>query len=147
MKNENSAAELTSNRLPWTITIVSLILCGFLGYTTWNVQKDNQKLELVQIIDKSEIRILKEDIAKAENRPTYDEGYKDALIRLGGPQKVGDYQKGWDDAMKVSGDYAAGYHAAIRQFEYIKTGSRWLVQEPKEKDRTGLCGTNPVDKK
>jgi hypothetical protein len=129
-------------KILWTITIGSLLGCGFLGYTNWQTQKENHKLSLLNAISIAEHRILKDEIASLDRRPTYDEGYKNALIRIGGPQTPGAYQDGWDDCMKVIGqdsNYADGYHAAIQQFGYTKTSTmaRWLVPEPKEKAVTG----------
>ena len=124
-------------KLAWAITVVSLVLCSLLGYNTWTVQKDNQKLSLENLIYQAEHRILKDEIATQDRKPTYEQGYKDALVLIGGPQTPGAYQDGWDDAMKVYFDasYADGYHAAIQQFGYTKTSTmaRWLAPEPSKK--------------
>jgi hypothetical protein len=109
------------------------------------VQKENQKLSLQNVIYHAEHRILKDELYQKEralaDRPTYEQGYKDALVRVGGPQTPGAYQDGWDDAMKVYADkgYADGYHAAIQQFGYTKTTglARWLVPESKTEDKGG----------
>lgn len=140
-----------ASKSPWAmIALVTIACCGFLVWTNWNTQKENQKLGLQNVIYQAEHRILKDEIYQKERalaeRPTYEQGYKDALVRVGGPQTPGAYQDGWDDAMKIYGTdngYADGYHAAIKQFGYTKTTAmaRWLVPEPKigsEKDKEGV---------
>lgn len=136
-----------SGHMTLAIITVSVICCGVLAYNAWTVQKENQKLGLQNVIYQAEHRILKDEIYQKEralaDRPTYEQGYKDALVRVGGPQTPGAYQDGWDDALKIYGTengYADGYHAAIKQFGYTKTTamSRWLAPEPKissEKDK------------
>ena len=132
------------------IVLGCVIALGFMAWTTWNTQKENQKLGLQNVIYQAEHRILKDEIYQKERalaeRPTYEQGYKDALVRVGGPQSPGAYQDGWDDAMKIyasENSYADGYHAAIKQFGYTKTTAmtRWLIPEPKigsEKDKGGV---------
>ena len=67
-----------------------------------------------------------------EKQPNYNDGYRDAIIKMGGPQGPGSFQDGWDAAIRVLGDgsYTTGYHTAIKQFGYTKEGNtRWLVEE------------------
>lgn len=140
-----------------TLLLVSVLALGFMAWTTWNTQRENQKLSLQNVLYLAEHRILKSEIYEKDraldSRPTYEQGYKDALVRVGGPQTPGAYQDGWDDAMKIyasENSYADGYHAAIKQFGYTKTSTmaRWLIPEPKigtEKDKTGV--PTKVDKK
>lgn len=138
-----------STKLAWSISGVTLALCGFLAYNTYTVQRDNQRLSLINSINQAEYRILKDEIASLERQPKYDEGYKAAIIRMGGPQTPGAYQDGWDDAMKVIGaesNYADGYHAAIQQFGYTKTAgmTRWLAPEPKIAETKKTDGSAPA---
>jgi len=130
---------------------MSLIFCAVMAYVTWRVQRENQKLSIVNTIFEHEHRIIKdgmeelrEKIIEYKEKPTYDQGYKDALVKLGGPQNAGSYQEGWDDATKAYGifervdgklSYADGYHAAINQFGYTKPASmnRWLAPDPEDK--------------
>jgi hypothetical protein len=116
----------------------SLAICctAFLvsGYQLYKYSSENQQLILSNVIYRAEHRLLKDEISELERKPTYEQGYKDALIRSGGPQNSGNYQDGWDDAMKVAGEghYSDGYHAAIQQFGYQKPKTRWLVAEQNE---------------
>lgn len=111
------------------------IFSGFLSFSTWNQKAENHRLNLVNSILTVERNILKDEISQLEHKPTYEEGFKDAIIRMGGPQTPGSYLDGWDAAIKVIGDsgYADGYHAAIQQFGYQKLNEtkRWMVPEPK----------------
>ena len=124
-----------STKTGWTIAGISALCIGAMTWHTWNIQKESQRLSLVNSIYDAEHRILKDEISELAGKPTYDQGYKAALIRIGGPQIPGAYQDGWDDALKLCGaenNYADGYHAAIQQFGYTKTTAmaRWLVPEP-----------------
>jgi len=109
-------------------------LCCFSGFIMWNQKAENHRLSLVNSILTLERNILKDEISQLESKPSYEEGFNDAIIRMGGPQNSGSYLDGWDAAIKVIGDsgYADGYHAAIKQFGYQKMGEtkRWMVPEP-----------------
>ena len=136
-------------RIAWTVAGISLVCCGVLSYNKWIIQKENQRLTLINSIQQAEYRILKDEISELNGKPTYDQGYKAALLRVGGPQTPGAYQDGWDDAMKMYMDssYADGYHNAIAQFGYTKTAGmcRFLVPEPKGSNGNGYLysGTHP----
>lgn len=124
-----------STRTAWNSAGICALFIGVMTWYTWSVQSENQRLLLVNSIFNAENRIIKDEIAELAALPTYDQGYKAALIRVGGPQQPGAYQDGWDDALKIcntESDYADGYHAAIQQFGYTKTTAmnRWLVPEP-----------------
>ena len=72
------------------------------------------------------------EINLIENKPGYNDGYRDAIIKIGGPQSPGSYQDGWDAAIRViaDGSYATGYHTAIKQFGYTKEGNlRWIIED------------------
>ena len=132
----------------WYVSITSLSLCGYAFYTTWQVQAENQKLSMIKAVNDErrvlladELRIQQEQIedlarqvVEAKQNPSYQDGYRDAIVRMGGPQTPGAYQDGWDDALKTVNyeGYADGYHTAIKQFGYAKTSNmtRWLVPDP-----------------
>lgn len=120
----------------WIVS-VCVIACGVMSYKTYTTQRENQRLHLASILYDLEHRLYKDEIKEWEQKPTYDQGYKDAIIRVGGPQSPSAYQDGWDDAMKVIGtqaNYADGYHAAVQQFGYSKTHlCRWLVPVPEHR--------------
>lgn len=114
----------------WVAAGICGLAFGISGVQYIQVCSYNQRLALANVIYQAEHRILKDEIRIQEQKPSYDQGYKDALIRLGGPQSPGAYQDGWDGAMIVAGEggYANGYHAAIQQFGYQKPDtSRYLI--------------------
>ena len=132
-----------STKTAWIIAGISALCIGTMTLYTWNIQTENQRLVLVNSIYNAEHRILKEELADLLAKPTYEQGYKTALIRVGGPQNPGAYQDGWDDAAKIfnnKNSYADGYHAAVEQFGYTKTTAmnRWLVPE------SNIAKTTPV---
>ncbi|RTK94081.1 MAG: hypothetical protein EKK64_09245, partial [Neisseriaceae bacterium] len=89
------------NNLNLYFIVPLLGLVFILGYETYHVSRLNQVLSLDNVITKAENRILKDEVTELDRRPTYENGYKDALIRKGGPNDKGDYQNGWEDAMKL----------------------------------------------
>jgi len=138
-----------STKIGWIIAGISALCVVAMAWHTWNIQKENQRLSLMNSIYGVEHRILKDQIFELADKPTYDQGYKAALVRVGGPQTPGAYQDGWDDAMKICGaenNYADGYHAAIEQFGYTKNTAmnRWLIPEPKIADNSIKEGTVPA---
>ena len=138
-----------STKTGWVIAGISALCVGGMVWHTWNIQKENQRLSMLNSIYEAEHRILKDEIYEFSTKPTYEEGYKAALIRLGGPQVPGAYQDGWDDALKIYGEnggYAEGYHAAIAQFGYTKNTAmtRWLVPEPKIANKSNTDGIVPA---
>lgn len=118
----------------WFLAAAGLVVGGFSVYKHWDAKAENHRLNLVNSILTLEQNILKDEISELANKPSYEEGFNDAIIRMGGPQTPGSYSDGWDAAMKVIGDggYADGYHAAIKQFGYQKMGEtkRWMVPKP-----------------
>lgn len=113
------------------------ICLGFLStifaYKIWDLKQENHRINILNSIYNAERRILKDDISELEKKPTYDQGFKDALIRVGGPQSDGLYRDGWEDAAKLFCDasYTEGYHNAIQQFGYTqpKGTVKWLVPQ------------------
>jgi len=117
-------------KLFWIVPVLSLVVSLASLYHAWDVKNENHKLSFLNSIFKAEIRFLKEDLDQFQKKPTYDQGYKDALISVGGPQSPGAYQNGWNDAYKVFAEnkgYSDGYHAAIQQFQYQTNTVKMLV--------------------
>lgn len=116
----------------WIIAGIFGTFACISGYGYYSKDKANQKLALDNIIYVAENRILKEEISSLERKPTYEDGCRDTIVKIGGPQTPGAYRDGWDDAIKTldTRNYADGYHTAIQQFGYAKTtNSRWLIAE------------------
>ena len=119
-------------KTPWIIAGIAGAFACVSGYGYYLKERDNQNLALNNTIFIAENRILKEEISSLERKPTYEDGCRDTIIKIGGPQTPGAYRDGWDDAIKTldTRNYADGYHAAVQQFGYMKTtNSRWLIAE------------------
>ncbi len=120
-------------KMPWIVSVVCIALTCAASYGYYIKNQQNQKLSLMNLIYEAENRILKEEIAELEKRPTYEQGCKDAIIKMGGPQYPGSYKDGWDAAVLTfdTKSYSDGYHTAIQQFGYQKSkGDRWLIEDP-----------------
>lgn len=118
-------------KTPWIIAGIAGICTCISGYGFYERNQSNQRLAINNIIYIAENRILKEEISSLERKPTYEEGSRDSILKMGGPQIPGAYRDGWDAAILTfdTNGYADGYHAAIRQFGYAKTNPRWLIAE------------------
>ena len=120
----------------WKISTFALtVVSAGLLYETWFVQRENHKLSFMNWTYQAEHRLLKDEIRELEQKPTYENGYKDALIKMGGPQNPGPFQDGWEAAMKVVGygSYTTGYHTAIQQFGY-RDSKYYLVSAPTKEE-------------
>lgn len=109
----------------------SVIVVLALGYSAFKTIEARQyRIQAENLMYQN--NILLGEINLIENKPGYNDGYRDAIIKIGGPQSPGSYQDGWDAAIRVIGDgsYANGYHTAIKQFGYTKEGNlRWIIEE------------------
>ena len=68
------------------VVTFSILLAGVMAYQAWIAQQENHRLKFLNTVFSAENNILKDEIRSFEAKPTYDQGYKDALIRVGGPQ-------------------------------------------------------------
>ena len=128
--------ETPAKRTYYGYLLLSAIIVG-LVYYAYTGKQENQRLQLLNIINQAENRVLKTEIHALEQnaKPSYEDGYKDALIKAGRPTAPGAYQDGYEAAMKIVGEggYAEGYHAAIKQFNYQPNKNVvFLVDEPKK---------------
>lgn len=115
--------------------IRSWILASLLAAATcYAVVRDIESRQLKMQSDSLSYdnNMLLGEINIIQRQPNYNDGYRDAIIKMGGPQGPGSFKDGWDAAIKVLGDgsYTSGYHTAIKQFGYTKEGNKWLVDEP-----------------
>jgi hypothetical protein len=94
------------------------------GWQFYNGDQQKGKTELQSSLTEQEIRLLQQELATERAKPTYDEGFRDALLRRGGPNQPGSYKDGYEAAIKLMGNkgYADGYHNAIEQFGYQTEG-------------------------
>lgn len=81
----------------------------------------NQELKLKCVLSDAHCQVLQGEVRQMEHTAstaqTYDEGYRDALIRMGGDAK-GTYADGYAAAVMLykGKSYTEGYHNAIGQF-------------------------------
>lgn len=116
-------------------SIRSYFLSGFVfvaaaGFCFYK-QTEINKIAYENTTLRFENSIIYNDLRYLESTPNYEDGYRDAIIKMGGPQTAGSYLDGWNAAFKVIGanNYAEGYHTAIKQFGYTQQGSKWLIEE------------------
>ena len=108
----------------------------------YHITKTNQ-LELKNILLEREVSLLKSEVDAESRKPSYEDGYSDAVIRVGnGDAFQGTYADGYKAALTVVGDgsYARGYHNAITQnaemakiLEQKNTPSEADFKKPAEK--------------
>ena len=120
--------------------ITVIVLSFFWGYNIYKNDLEQNRLNAKIDYIESENRLLRDKNHFVQKQPTYEDGYKDCLIHMSGGN--GSFKKGFDAAIKLMNnqDYASGYHAAIKQFEYF---GEMLVPPPEvtktTKDSSGIC--------
>jgi hypothetical protein len=129
----------------WIIAGITGVCACISGYGYYAKNQENQRLALNNIIYIAENRILKEEVSSLERKPTYEEGSRDSILKMGGPQIPGAYRDGWDAAIQTldTKSYADGYHAAIQQFGYAKINPRWLIAENEGLPKSVIEKTQP----
>jgi len=70
------------------------------------------------LVERGRAALLQDEVSELSRRPTYEQGYRDAIIRAGTPDAPGNYKDGYFAGFLAVGDagYADGYHAALEQF-------------------------------
>jgi hypothetical protein len=103
----------------WVLGIATVVLGFLFAKSSW----DNSSLKLLNMLQYQEIELMRDECReyqfKLTSNPTYEEGYKAALLR----RNNGSYSDGYEDAKIVydgSNNYTQGYHAAITQFGFLK---------------------------
>jgi hypothetical protein len=121
----------------WVLAAATVVL-GFLY-----IQKswENSNLTLLNNLQDAELRIVDDECQEYRHQlstmPTYEDGYKAALLK----RNAGTYSDGYQDAKIVfdgSNNYAQGYHAAITQFGFLKDvnkeSAEKIVKDAKPED-------------
>lgn len=104
--------------------VAGLVLFGiFTGYYAFKTDWEKTKLQTLNMLQERQIELMRDECREFEYKlstmPSYEEGYKDALIK----RNAGSYADGYADARKIfdsSNNYTAGYHAAVTQFGFLK---------------------------
>lgn len=96
-------------------TLVLVVVATYMGHVLIN---ESNRFVLMRDIYSAENRILKDELYTERSKPSYETGYRDAIVRAGFPSGNGSYKDGFDAARKLYGDgsWATGYHTAIEQF-------------------------------
>lgn len=122
--------ETVPARRNWMILEVLIAVIAItVAIVTFRYESENNRLQSESMIHTERIRLLQDQLREYEFRlttaPTYDQGYKDALVK----SQVGTFEDGYVAATKVlkTGSYADGYHNAIEQF-----GTGWLADKERE---------------
>ena len=119
-----------SNRFHINVSLVCVGFAVIFLADAYNTRHDlrasknfSEARGLLYETEASRSRLLQDDLYEISSKPTYQEGYRDAVIRAGTPTHSGAYRDGYYAAFLALGDtsYADGYHAAILQFGYPKT--------------------------
>ena len=121
------------------LVVVAAFIAAF-GFSMYKQLELNQ-LRYENTTIRFENSMISNEIRAIESMPNYNDGYRDAIVKIGGPQSAGSYQDGWDAAFKVIGSssYSEGYHTAIKQFGYTKDGNtKWIIQE-------SIPANNPIN--
>lgn len=125
-----------------TIVCLTAVVCC-LSSMLYAYRTDRQNALLMQAvqINKVEREYFVDTINEMNRLPTYEQGCKDTLVKMGGPTQPGAYRDGWDAAMSLNGEgWAGGYHAAIQQFGYQKPDtSRYLAELRELEDKSELA--------
>ena len=101
-----------------------LLLAAGWGMLIWGAvihRKAESEYRILQdslLIERGRSALLQDELAELSRRPTYEQGYRDAIIRAGTPEAPGNYKDGYYAGFLAVGDggYADGYHAALEQF-------------------------------
>jgi|APGre2960657404_1045060.scaffolds.fasta_scaffold32638_2 hypothetical protein len=81
-------------------------------------ESEHRILQESLMIERGRSALLQDEIGELSRRPTYEQGYRDAIIRAGTPEAPGNYKDGYYAGFLSVADagYADGYHAALEQF-------------------------------
>lgn len=105
------------------LTIGSCILTVLLGIQFVRSEAYNLRLQAVQTMETQRLALLQDQlrdyefkVLEYENR-TYDDGYRDALIR----SNAGTFADGYEASKMIyeNKSYVDGYHNCLKQFGYV----------------------------
>lgn len=103
---------------------ILLAVIFFLCCYAYRSNSEFSNLKILSDIESERSRLLADELNEIKYefsfKPTYSEGYRDAIIRMGTPTQPGSYRDGYYAAFIALGDasYADGYHAAISQYNF-----------------------------
>ena len=101
------------------IFVLFFCMCYSL-FSTFYIVYFNSRQSMMSELYRAESRILRDELNEMKYKPTYENGYSDAIIKMGVPTNPTSYTDGFMAAAKIyqNANYADGYHNAIKQFGY-----------------------------
>lgn len=116
-----------SNRKPYFSTAILLATIFFLFVDAYRTRCEIANVKILGDAETQRSQLLYDELNEIKYdylmKPTYNEGYRDAIIRMGTPTQPGSYRDGYYAAFLALGNsgYSDGYHAAIAQYGFPKT--------------------------
>jgi hypothetical protein len=116
-----------NNRKPYFSTAVLLATIFFLFVDAYRTRHEITNLKMLGDTESQRSKLLSDELNEIKYdylmKPTYNEGYRDAIIRMGTPTQPGSYRDGYYAAFLALGNsgYSDGYHAAIAQYGFPKS--------------------------
>lgn len=120
------------------ICAVLLLTTAVLGYYLYKSERENDLLAVENVAVLLKVWNQEQQLKELERRPTYEQGQKDTLIKLGAPDGPSAFRDGYDLAVSLyaNAGYSEGYHQAIFQFGYQPVNtSQYLVPEPSPSEK------------
>jgi len=106
--------------ITWAFVASTVVFGFFFAKKNWECTH----LTFLNTLQNRQLDLMRDECReyqfKLATNPTYDDGYKFALLK----RSNGSYSDGYEDAKLVfdgSNNYASGYHAAIAQFNFLKS--------------------------
>ena len=111
---------------------IALVFLGYSIYVSHMYVVETNKNITVKELFAAENRILKDEIYAERSKPTYENGYRDAILRAGSPSGSGAYRDGWEACAKLytDGSWTSGYHTALEQFGWKNESTAFKNSNP-----------------
>jgi hypothetical protein len=111
---------------------IALVFLGYSIYVSHMYVVENSKNTTIKELFAAENRILKDEIYAERGKPTYENGYRDAILRAGSPTGSGAYRDGWESCAKLytDGSWTSGYHTALEQFGWKNESTAFKTNKP-----------------
>ena len=111
---------------------IALVFLGYSIYVSHMYIVESNKNATIKELFAAENRLLKDEIYAERSKPTYENGYRDAILRAGPPTGSGTYRDGWEACAKLyaDGSWTSGYHTALEQFGWKNESTAFKNSNP-----------------
>jgi hypothetical protein len=111
---------------------IALVFFGYSIYVSHMYIVESNKNATIKELFAAENRLLKDEIYAERSKPTYENGYRDAILRAGPPTGSGTYRDGWEACAKLyaDGSWTSGYHTALEQFGWKNESTAFKNSNP-----------------